>query len=131
MTFHASEVQVVTYCHCSDCKRVTGSPLPAFAAVALDDVKVTPFPGEGRDCGNGIRRWNCETCGSPLAATYPYLPGQAYIPLGLIDQAADLAPSLHCHADNALPWLHQSDNVPRQTGTGRAILQAPPDSKPS
>lgn len=56
-------------------------------------------------------------------AIYDYLPDHAYVPLGILDQANTLAPSLHCHADNALPWLHVEDDLPRSATSGRATLR--------
>ncbi len=73
----------------------------------------------------GVRRWTCETCGSPLAAAFDYLAGQVYVPLGIIDQADALAPVLHSHANSALPWLHIEDDLPRSPGTARTRLRGP------
>ncbi|MEM1302500.1 MAG: GFA family protein [Pseudomonadota bacterium] len=117
----------MTYCHCIDCKRVTGSPLPAFAAVS--DVVFEPALGDGRTFDSGVTRWTCDACGSPLAARFPYLPDQIYIPLGLIDQAADHPPTLHCHAEAALPWLPE-DNLPRSIGSGRDALRSAQSGDP-
>ncbi|MBW4709647.1 GFA family protein [Roseobacter sp. YSTF-M11] len=118
---------VVAYCHCTDCKRVTGAPVAAFAAFCEADLIITPDPGPPVSHHPGVVRWFCTACGSPLAAQYDYLPGQVYVPIGLLDQAADLEPSLHSHAENRVPWLHIDDDLPRQTGSGRDILLSPPD----
>lgn len=110
------------YCHCGDCKRWTGAPLPAFAAVKADAITVAPDPGEGKSFAEGVRRWTCPDCGSPLMATFDYLPGQVYIPLGVLDQADQFAPSIHCHHDAKLSWLHLEDDLPREGASGRAAL---------
>lgn len=112
----------VAYCHCTDCRRWTGAPLPAFAAFNAADLTATPDQGTGSFHAEGVTRWNCAPCGSPLMAQFEYLPDQVYVPLGLIDQAADLPPALHCHANAAYPWLHVRDNAPRITGTARDTL---------
>lgn len=112
---------VVTYCHCADCRRWTGAPVAAFAA--YDRAAVTPQLGAGRTFG-AVERWSCETCGSPLAAAFPYLPDQIYVPLGLFEDAAALPPALHSHADSALPWLHIADTLPRNAGSARDRLNA-------
>ena len=59
-----------------------------------------------------------------MAATFDYLPGQTYVPLGVIDQAAELVPQIHCHADQALPWLSLHDALPRESGSARDALNA-------
>ena len=71
----------------------------------------------------GVRRWSCPDCGSPLAAAFDYLPGQLYIALGLIDQAAELPPELHAHDGCRLPWLQIADNIPRIGGSSRIALR--------
>lgn len=112
----------VAYCHCIDCRRVTGAPVAAFAA--FDETTVTFTPGDGRRvCINpGVERTFCATCGSPLSGRYRYLPGQVYIPVGVLDQAADLAPQLHAHEARRLPWLHIDDDLERIAATSRSRL---------
>lgn len=112
----------VAYCHCADCRRWNGAPLPAFAAFNVADLTATPDQGAGISHTQGVTRWNCQSCGSPLMARFEYLPDQVYVPLGLLDQAAELPPALHCHADAAYPWLHVQDTAPRITGTARDTL---------
>lgn len=114
---------VVSYCHCSDCRRVSGAPVAAFAAFEEDTVHYTPNPGAPVSHFDGVERWFCGACGSPLGARYDYLPGQIYVPLGLIDQAADLPPSLHSHAASGLPWLHIQDQLPRNDESARDALR--------
>ncbi|MEM7506678.1 MAG: GFA family protein [Pseudomonadota bacterium] len=111
----------VAYCHCADCRRWTGAPVAAFAAVPAEDFTLDPDPG-AHSATPGVDRWNCAKCGSPLAARFDYLPEQIYIPIGVIDQAADLPPALHSHADNCLPWLNLQDNLPRHSATARPAL---------
>lgn len=112
----------VALCHCTDCRRWTGAPVAGFAALAGDALRIAPDPGPGLSVTEGVRRWSCPRCGSPLMAVFDYLPGQVYVPLGLLDQAAALAPALHSHADAALPWLHVGDGAPRAAGSARDAL---------
>lgn len=116
--------QTVAYCHCSDCRRWTGAPIAAFAAFGKDDLDFTPALGAAFSATPGVKRWSCPDCGSPLAAWFDYLPGQIYVPLGLIDQADTLPPRLHSHADARLPWLHIADDLPRHDGTAGDSLTA-------
>ncbi|KIT17664.1 GFA family protein [Jannaschia aquimarina] len=114
------EPEIVTYCHCADCRRVTGAPVAAFAAFRSEAVDVRA--GKPVSHSAGVARWFCRSCGSPMAACFDYLPGQVFVPVGVLDKAADLAPVLHCHSASALPWLTISDDVPREAGSGRAAL---------
>jgi hypothetical protein len=119
----AGPALTASYCHCTDCRRWTGAPVAAFAAVAAETL-VLPGNAALFDSGSGVQRWTCPACGSPLACAFDYLPGQVYLPLGVLDQADALPPRLHSHADAALPWLHISDDLPRAHASARASLNA-------
>ena len=112
----------VAYCHCYECRRWTGGPVGAFAAFRQGDVAMSPSPGDGVSHVAGVTRWNCKACGSPLMATFDYLPGQVYVPLGILDQAEDLPPRLHCHAGSCYSWLQIDDGLQRSEKSGRDQL---------
>lgn len=114
--------EVVTYCHCNDCRRLSGAPVAAFAAFAEDVLDFRPDRGRFHSSSPAVERWSCPSCGTQLAALYDYLPGQIYVPIGLFDQAADLVPSHHSHADSALPWFHLNDELGRSGASGRDVL---------
>ena len=125
-----TKAQTVTYCHCDDCRRVTGAPVTAFAAFALDDVALAATePDTIRHVSHtqGVERWFCGACGSPLKAWFTYLPDQAFLPLGVLDQAPDMSPRLHCFANDAMPWLKIDDDLPRAIDSGADILQSAAD----
>lgn len=130
VVFNASAApSTVSYCHCTDCRRLSGAPVAAFAAFQEGAVQFHAPLGPPVSYAPGVSRWFCASCGSQLAARYDYLPGQTYVPLGLIDQAEDFPPVMHCHADARLSWLHISDDLERHAGSGRNTLSAgqPPE----
>lgn len=112
----------VAYCHCIDCRRVTGAPVAVFAA--FDEAAVIFTPDEGRKiaANPGVTRTFCAACGSPLTGRYYYLPGQIYIAIGILDQANDLAPQLHAHESQRLTWLHIDDELERFANSARSQL---------
>ena len=112
----------VAYCHCSDCRRVTGAPVAAFAAFDIADVAFSPNEGRKVSVNPGVTRNFCATCGSPLAGRYDYLPGTVYIALGLLDQADDIPPELHAHFDNKFMWLHIHDDLEHYSSSARSRL---------
>ncbi len=122
----AAEPQVVTYCHCSDCKRWTGAPAPVFAAFETAALSlngpVQEFSAPPGVTPPKVIRWTCTACGSPLAASFDYLPDQLYVPLGVLEEMDSLAPTMHCHAQARAGWLEQ-DGLPEAQGTGRDALQ--------
>ena len=120
--------RTVAYCHCTDCRRITGAPVAAFVAFEENAVLVSPAWPTSKSFFSGVTRWCCPDCGSPLRAAFDYLPGQLYVPIGLIDQAAQLSPDLHAHDGCRLPWLQIADDIPRIDGSSRAILHLPCDA---
>ena len=120
----AGPPETVTYCHCADCKRVTASPLPAFAAFPEGTVTITPDLQAAKPVTPGVIRHFCPDCGSQLTARFDYLTGQVYVPLGVLDQADQLAPRFHCHSGSTLPWLYLDDDLPRAQDSGRDLLQS-------
>ncbi|MDJ0822559.1 MAG: GFA family protein [Paracoccaceae bacterium] len=119
----ASPPQTVAYCHCDDCRRWTGAPVGAFAAFDVEALRFDPPLSDPLVKTDSVARWNCPKCGSPLAATFDYLPGQVYVPLGVLDQIDDVQPELHCHADNCARWLRIQDTLPKYRHSGRSMLR--------
>jgi len=121
--FSATEApQSVAYCHCDSCRRATGAAVAAFAA--MDEKVVTFTPDEGRSVSvsPGVTRTFCAECGSSLTGRYDYLPGQVYISVGVMDQANDLNPKIHCHDSERLTWLHIDDDLTRVDSSARSQL---------
>lgn len=123
--------QTVTYCHCGDCRRVTGAPVTAFAAVAKGKVELVakddPSAIGHVSLSENVKRWFCRLCGSPLKAWFAYLPVQDFLPLGILDQAPDLTPEHHCYAQHAMPWMNFDDGLPRLDGSGAGVLGSAAD----
>ncbi|MEO1601954.1 MAG: GFA family protein [Pseudomonadota bacterium] len=118
----ATEAPVTAaYCHCSDCRRWTGAPVAAFAAFPADTVTLSP-PRPESAAAEGVRRWVCPDCGSPLLARFDYLPGQVYVPIGILDEPDKVPPLLHSHADRCIAWLEIDDDLPRHTASARDAL---------
>lgn len=112
----------VTYCHCRDCRRVTGGPVAVFAAFEGGDVTITPNAGREITITAGVTRTFCDTCGSPLTGRYDYLAGTVYIPLGLLDQADDYPPDCHAHEASKIAWLNIEDDLVRHPCSARSQL---------
>ncbi len=115
--------EVVAYCHCNDCRRRTGAPVTAFAGFSEDAVMLDPASGPPLCAAPGVARGFGPRRGSPLAARLDYLPGQVNVPLGLLDRAAELPPTLQSHAEAARPRLHPGAGAILVAGSARAALR--------
>lgn len=114
--------KTVAYCHCADCRRVSGAPVAAFAAFDAKAVTFTPDDGRAISVVEGVTRTFCPDCGSPLSGRYAYLPDTVYVPIGLLDNADTFPPNLHAHTGECLSWLHIADDLPRHESSARDSL---------
>ncbi len=122
LAFTAEPLQVI-YCHCDDCRRWTGAAAAVFAAFSDEDVAGLSDMGPARSFAEGVTRWNCNDCGSPLLARFDYVPDQSWVPFGVIEDTTGLAPGFHCFADRRHDWV-PADGLPGSNGTGRDALNA-------
>jgi len=108
-------------CHCTRCRKVSGSAFVAGLGVRARDFRLL----EG---GEWIRRYRapirehppayavafCSRCGSPV----PDPPDGAdwfEIPAGLLDDDPQLRPERHIFVECAAPWFSIADALPRLT----------------
>jgi hypothetical protein len=104
-----------TYCHCADCRRVTGS---AFnVGVRLERAKFRIMHGEPKtfskigDSGRAIERSFCSTCGSPLFTTAPHRPDYLWVKAGSLDRAEDIEVVDQIWTDSRVPWSVAPDSL--------------------
>jgi len=107
-------------CHCSRCRKVSGSAFMAGVGVRVEDFRF--LSGEG-----DIRRFElpvrdrpppygvsfCGRCGSP--APLPPESGWFEIAAGLLDDDPDMTPDKHIYVEGKAPWWLIRDDLPRYT----------------
>lgn len=106
-----ADPEAMAYCHCDDCRRVTGSAfgvsvcVPAWTLQVSGEVKAFVTEGEG---GHRTHREFCPICGSPLFTRYP---DKVYIKAGTIDNAEHLKPTRQIWTEMAVPWSRIPDDI--------------------
>ena len=104
------------HCHCSMCRKWSGSALLTFAGVELRDFRwirgedlIARFPSS-----SGFARVFCGRCGSNLAA-WPTDPAaeQIWIMMGTLDGDPGLKPSAHIFVGSKAPWFDIADALPQ------------------
>jgi hypothetical protein len=100
-------------CHCSQCRRATGSAFKPFAGIERDKLAVTQGEDRlmifGEDNAHDAR---CAACGSFL---YSLVRDGAYVHVAmgtLMDDPAIL-PSEHIFVGSKAPWFTITDDLPR------------------
>ena len=98
---------VMLNCHCSDCRKASGSGYAAIIFVPKDAVKLR---GEARyygvlgSSGKMVERGFCPNCENPVIEKVERLPNALGILAGSLDDPALYKPSMDLHTDSAPPW---------------------------
>lgn len=125
------------YCHCSECRKFSGSGHSAFIGVSFDQLNFNP--GSEQYLGTYPKTQKttmvfCNRCGSSLMA-HKLGSGMAHVRLGCIDTPVPLMPMAHLHCSSAALWetlpddnLPRLDTVPRVEGA--SSLTSRPGPRP-
>jgi len=102
------------YCHCSNCRKFSGTAFAAWGLARTDRFAVTSSPDNVTkyDSGGGLRVF-CTTCGSPLWFEPAGLPQFRGIPLGAIDDRGVAVPSMHVWTKSKVDWASIDDDLPQ------------------
>ena len=106
-----AEPQSVTYCHCDDCRRVTGSAFNVGVGVPASTFQLngkTKGYESTNDEGRTKIREFCPECGSQLFTRYPDL---VFIKAGTLDHSEDLRPTREIWTEMAVPWSKIPDGL--------------------
>jgi hypothetical protein len=101
-------------CHCSKCRKVSGTGGNAQFIVRTERFKWL----EGRDevstfkLSSGWGTSRCGTCGSPVPATYDG-GRRMWVPAGLMDDALDTSIVQHIFCGSQADWDRESPDVKR------------------
>jgi hypothetical protein len=112
----ADEFEYALNCHCSDCRRTTGSAFKPFAGIERHKFTVTQ--GEERLLIYGDATGHdahCSTCGSLL---YSVVRDGAYVhvTLGTLVDTPTIRPTAHIFVGSKAPWHTIADNLPQFEG---------------
>jgi hypothetical protein len=96
----------VTYCHCTNCKKLSGGPgtangrarSGAIAILAGDELLRSFQPSEG------TAKTFCSACGSNLFGGGWPASERASVRLSALDGPFDLAPAAHIFVRSVAPW---------------------------
>ena len=100
-------------CHCSNCRRTTGSAFKPFAGIARDKLRVTEGEDNlmifGDENGNDT---HCKTCGSLL---YSVVRGGAFVhvAMGTLADEPAIRPTAHIFVGSKAPWFTITDDLPQ------------------
>ena len=109
----ADEFTYAMNCHCSQCRRTTGSAFKPMAGIERDKLVVTE--GQDKLLIHGHERCNntlCRLCGSLL---YSVVRDGAWVHIAmgtLVDEPA-IRPTHHIFVGSKAPWFTITDDLPQ------------------
>jgi hypothetical protein len=106
-------------CHCSQCRRATGSAFKAFAGIERRKLRITRGEASVLSFGDDDNAHDarCKTCGSLL---YSVVRDGAFVhvTLGTLVDAPSIRPSAHIFVGSKAPWFTIADDLPQHDEFG-------------
>jgi hypothetical protein len=112
----ADEFAYAANCHCSNCRRTTGSAFKPFAGIERAKLAVTEGADKlmifGEENGHDA---HCRLCGSLL---YSLVREGAYVHLamGTLVDDPSVRPTAHIFVGSKAAWYEITDNLPQYQG---------------
>ncbi|HWJ76238.1 MAG TPA: GFA family protein [Kaistia sp.] len=103
-------------CHCSNCRRTTGSAFKPFAGIGSERLELT----DGADNilrygGDEAHDVHCRTCGSFLYSMLDH-GKRIHLAMGTLADAPSIRPSAHIFVGSKAPWYDITDDLPQFDG---------------
>ncbi|MGP6089372.1 GFA family protein [Antarctobacter jejuensis] len=99
-------------CHCESCRRACSAPVVAWMGFAVGDVQWTGDRKFYKSSDIATRGF-CPDCGTQMSFESTRWPGEIHLYGASRDDPDAYVPELHCHYAERLPWLHNSDALPK------------------
>ena len=105
-------------CHCSMCRKATGSAFATNMLVREVDLTVHDSHSliKAFQSSPGEHRYFCSECGSPLYSKAQARAGMVSIRCGTLDNDPAIRPSEHIYTASKAPWFDICDALPRYPG---------------
>jgi hypothetical protein len=101
-------------CHCSQCRRSTGSAFKPFAGIARDRLRITGGADTRLIYGNPTEAHDvhCRICGSLLFSVVRENQF-VHVTLGTLVDAPSISPTAHIFVGSKAPWFQITDDLPQ------------------
>ncbi|MGB3553684.1 MAG: GFA family protein [Jannaschia sp.] len=100
-------------CHCSECRRATGSAFKPFGGLPIGQVRIVTGEDRTFHYGEGIDRdVRCRICGSLLWSVVRD-GAFAHVTLGTLDDVPSVEPQAHIFAGSKADWYQIRDDLPQ------------------
>jgi hypothetical protein len=107
----------VYYCHCSQCRRASGSSFTTNLLVNQQNFQITAGEPLLRcfKSSTGKQRYFCSICGSPIFTQAASFAPFVSVRCGTLNSSAEIQPQAHLWVGSKAPWTEISDALPQYT----------------
>lgn len=110
-----AEPRVTVACHCSLCRKATGSAFGTWTLVPKAQFRFVS--GEAQlgeyQSSDHARRLFCKRCGTTLGNFTTRRPHFIHLAAGTLDHPPALRIDLHCYTASKAPWFDITDQLPQ------------------
>lgn len=108
----------IQLCHCSQCRRASGSAFAANMPVDAADFRVVRGEAtlKAYESSPGKERVFCGGCGSPVISRLTADPTKVRVRAGLLDAPVAARPVFHFLTDSKADWWTIEGDLPQYTG---------------
>jgi heme-degrading monooxygenase HmoA len=108
--------QTPSICHCTMCRRISGSPMVGWATFRTDDLEWVAGSPKRFGSSPEAERSFCGDCGTALTFRLEANPDWTDITLASLDEPARITPCDHIFTDTRIPWVRLADGLPQFSG---------------
>jgi hypothetical protein len=109
----ADQFRYAANCHCSDCRRATGSAFKPFAGIERAKLTVTKGQEGLMIFGDlDANDTHCRTCGSLLFSVVR-AGAFVHVAMGTLVDAPTIRPTAHIFVGSKAPWFTITDDLPQ------------------
>ena len=107
------QAQFMYYCHCSMCRKASGSSFATNMMIAAEDLVLTSGDAyiKGYESSPNEFRYFCSECGSPIYGQSSAREGLLSIRCGSLNEDPGTRPQAHFHSKSKAPWFEITDQL--------------------
>jgi len=109
-------IEQLSHCHCSQCRRLHGAAYGSYARVAKQKFQYLTGANELKNYASseGSTRVFCTHCGSNIMVIVADEPKELFLAMGVIDGDPILPDDCHhIFVDSKAPWHNITDDLPQ------------------
>ena len=114
----SGEFEDVSFCHCSTCRKVSGSAFASYGSIPMDSLKWTKGKAKLREykLSAKVTKFFCPNCASTLVTHHSAESDWYHVSLGCLDGSPSITPRYHQYVGSKPVWSIISDSLDQYDG---------------